>query len=218
MPDSARLFTACREGNLAEIQSLLAEDPRLGAALDDKGMSAALTALYHGHRDAARLLAQAVPDQDLFTASALDLQDRVVHLLADDRSQISQYSQDGWTPLHVAAFFGAQHTAETLLANGADVNARSRNRMANTPLHAAAAGRQEAVATTLLAHGADVRATQHGGYTPLHSAAANHDVEFVKLLTAHGALLSARTDDGQTPADMAQAKGYTDLAELLKAR
>src|SRR5689334_12161671 len=85
------------------------------------------------------------------------------------------YGDQGWTPLHVAAFFGHKQVAEILLASGADLHARSRNFLDNMPLHTAVPGRRRELVEMLLAMGADVNARQDGGWTPLHEAAMAGD-------------------------------------------
>ena len=70
---------------------------------------------------------------------------------------MNAFSDDGWTPLHLAAFFGHPKIAELLLAHAADVAARSRNANGNTPLHAALAANQKMVAGLLMAAAASGR-------------------------------------------------------------
>ena len=96
----------------------------------------------------------------------MDDAERVHALLATDRSATDTYSADGWTPLHLAAFFGAHRAAQLLLTHGADPRRISRNSMANTPLHAALAGKHASVVKILLDGGADPR-LECQGYTPL---------------------------------------------------
>ena len=78
---------------------------------------------------------------------------------------------DGFTALHLAAFFGGAAVARRLLDAGADPDAVARNPMAVRPLHSAVAGGQVEVALALIAAGADVGARQRHGWTPLHGAA-----------------------------------------------
>ena len=75
---------------------------------------------------------------------------------------------------------------ETLLAQGAEVNAR--NAHGWTPLHVAAAGGDPTVVALLLGHGADVHAQSHIGTTPLDNATLRGSRKAViDLLLAHGA-------------------------------
>ena len=122
---------------------------------------------------------------------------------------VNAYSDDGWTPLHLAAFFGHPKIAELLLAHGADVTARSRNANGNTPLHAALAANQKMVAGLLIGGGADVNAADADGWRPLHLAAANNNLEAMKALIAQGADVAAANGEGLTPLALAQENATT---------
>ena len=99
-------------------------------------------------------LIEADPSLAIFAASIMGQTEDVERLIAGDRSLVSALSGDGWTPLHLAAFFGKTDAARALLNQGAPVNARSTNAMENMPLHAAAAGGHSEIAKLLLDHGA----------------------------------------------------------------
>ena len=211
----AELFTAIRAGDTAKITALVESDPGLLDAKDENGLSAITIAKYSRQESIAQMLIDRGAKLDIFSASMAGVETRVVELLAQDRGLINSYSVDGWTPLHVAAFFGQKEIAEVLLANGADVHARSRNAMGNTPLHAAVAARKPDVVPVLLAHGADVNARQQGDFVPLHAAAQNGDVELASLLIAHGADVKARAANNQNALDFAMTKGHQAMVDLL---
>jgi hypothetical protein len=110
------------------------------------------------------------------------------------------------TPLHLAAKFGREDLAESLLAGGSNIEAR--NELNERPLHVAATYGQPAVAKLLLARGADVNARDPSGKTPLHDAASGLGtqsqiagrIEVAKLLLAAGADVNARQPgSGFTP-------------------
>ena len=162
-------------------------------------------------------LVEADPTLAIFAASILGDVPRLEELLMANRSLVSAISSDGWTPLHLAAFFGKEDAVRLLLNKGASVKARSTNPMTNTPLHAAAAGKHAEIVTLLLEHGANANAQQSGGWTPLHSAAQNGDLESARALLAGGADASARADNQQKPLDLALTQGRQAMVEFLEA-
>src|SRR3984885_16048593 len=144
-------------------------------------------AIRAGDLSRVKALVEADPALAIFAASIQGDTAGIEELLAANRSLVSKMSEDGWTPLHLAAFFGKQDAARALLNKGAPVNARSTNAMQNMPLHAAAAGKHTEIARLLIEHGASVDARQHGGWTPMHAAAQNGDIPLAKTLGDAGA-------------------------------
>jgi ankyrin repeat protein len=169
--------------------------------------------------DLARVkeLVAADPSLAIFAASVLGDTEQLTELLTTNRALIGLMSPDGWTPLHLAAFFGKTEAARLLLNKGAIVNARSTNPMENMPLHAAAAGRHVEVVELLIEHGAPVNARQHGGWSPLHAAAQNGDIDMAKALIAAGADVNARAENNQMPLDLALTKGQQAMVEYLES-
>jgi uncharacterized protein len=169
--------------------------------------------------DTARVkeLVAADPSLAIFAAAIQGDIDQLNVLLTANRSLIGLYSTDGWTPLHLAAFFGKTEAARLLLNKGAIVNARSTNPMENMPLHAAAAGRHLEVSKLLIEHGAPVNARQHGGWSPLHAAAQNGDLELAKTLVAAGADVNVRAENNQMPLDLALTKGQQAMVDYLES-
>ena len=210
------LFAAIDAGDAAAVAALVTADPALAGARDPDGVSALLHARYRFDRSVLEALLAADPPMDVFDAAGLGHLDRLRARLDEDPERVRAFAADGFTALHLAAFFGKLEAARTLLGAGASVDTYGRNTFANQPLHAAAAGRHIEVCRLLLGAGADVEATQHGGYRPLHEAAGSGDIELTELFLSAGADPSATTDEGRTPADLADAAGHPDLARRLR--
>jgi ankyrin repeat protein len=215
MSDQEEMITAIKTGDLDTVKLMLIADPSLASAKDVDGTSAVLVATYWGRANVARELLAHNPDLSVFEASAAGQLDRVKTLVNADPSLIQAYSHDGFTPLHLAVFFGRRDVAEYLLTLNPDVNAVSRNPMKVQPLHSAAAGNDFDICKSLIEKGADVNARQEGGFTPLHSAAQNGNAALVKFLLTHGADRHAKTDDGRTARDFALEAKHEEVAEVL---
>ena len=206
------IFEALRAGDSARVHQLLRESPALARERTDDGVSATLWAMYVGAPELAGAIAAAAGELDLFEAAALGDVGRLAALLAADPGAVAGRTGDGFTALHLAAFFGRAEAAQALLAAGAVVDAASDNHMRVTALHSATAGGHVRVVAALLSAGANPRARQNGGFTPLHAAAMNGDRESVNLLLAAGADPAEAADNGCTPAETAPA----EVADLLR--
>jgi ankyrin repeat protein len=216
MPGPSDMMVAVAAGDTAEVERLLAADPTLASARGEDGVSAVLLARYRFDRPTMEAILAADPEIDVFEAAALGRLDRLDALLLTEPGVAGTYSSDGFTPLHLAAFFGKAEAVRMLLDADAPVDAYTQNDLANQPLHAAAAGRNVEICRALLAAGADVGATQHGGFAPLHEAAQLGDDEMVELFLSAGADPTLAAEDGRTPADLAEAAGHVDVARRLR--
>ena len=76
--------------------------------------------------------------QDIFKAIEAGDSKLSITLAESDSGLITRFNQDGWTPLHLASYFGDLDVVRCLLSRGADPNLRSQNDYNNTSLHAAA--------------------------------------------------------------------------------
>jgi uncharacterized protein len=211
------LLDAVNRGDTAMVKALLQAQPAIASARTNQQEGAVLAALYRGLDD---IVAALLPHTtlDVFEASALGKIDRVRELVGYDPSLLGQFSHDGWTPLHLAGFFGQLETAEYLLDKGADLSVKSQNPTANQPLHSAIAGKtNHRLIELLIERGANVNEPGGMGVTPLHLAASRGDGRLVELLLEKGANITARMDDGSTAAAIAEKRGHAFVAAQLKA-
>jgi ankyrin repeat protein len=216
MPTFADLQTAIRERNADRVREILSAAPDLAGQRPPTGPSALLLASYMGGGEIAEALRSRVA-MDACEAAALGALTELRQLLDEHPARANARSGDGWTPLHLASFFGRREVAELLLARGASLTAISGGAEKNQPLHAALAGACDAgIVRSLVAHGADVNAAGAAGYTPLHVAASRGNEELVRFLVASGARVDAKMEGGKTPADLALDRSHPEVARLLE--
>ncbi len=115
----------------------------------------------------------------------------------------SQASYGNVTPLQLAARYGHRDVAELLLANKADVEAKSYGGW--TALLNAAFGGHKDMVELLLTNKADVNYKEDAGRTPLHVATENGYTEIAALLLASKADVNVKDRDGDTPLHIASA-------------
>lgn len=161
--------------------------------------------------------------------------DKVKALIAGG-IDVNASGDDNHTPPLIQATIEAQQGAnpdasiailKLLLANGANVNARSD--LGATALYLAVFPMLRRprvdVIQLLLSNGADVNArttrsmfggNDPPGATPLHMAAAKGLVDIVEVLLASGADVNAKAGDGSTPLRAAIANNQEGVVKVLK--
>lgn len=215
------ILEAAKAGDRETVRALLDEDPARAMTRAVSGETPIMAALYRGHADLAADLADAAGRAgipvDLFAAAALDRVEAIDGALGRGEP-VGAYAYDGWTPLHLAAFFGRQAAVDRLLAAGADLTAVSRNALKNTPLHAAVAGGHVDVSLSLIARGAAVGAADAGGHTPMHIAAEAGAVSIVEALLARGADPHAVDVEDMTPLSRAAARNHAAVIDLINLK
>ena len=129
---------------------------------------------------------------------------------------LNDYTNDGFTLLGLAAFFGHFDLAQELLEKGADPNIAANNQFKVSPIHSACATSNLEMAALLIQNGADVNAKQMQDVTPIHSAAHNGQTELVQLLFDNKADINAKMENGQTPLSMAEEAKFKETVDLIR--
>lgn len=209
------LFGAVKARDKAKVEALISQERWLASVRTPEGESPVLTAVYYGAGEIAQLLRAHGADLNLYEAAALGDIARVGAILAENPDLLESYSHDGWTPLHLAAFFGHTDLVADLLKRGAPVDPLGRNAMANRPVHAALASRRWEAAKVLLEAGAQINRPDGRGWTPLLLTAQNGSAEMVEYLLAHGADPTAQNDKGETALDLG-AK-HAEVVQVLES-
>ena len=119
-------------------------------------------------------------------------------------------------PLHYAAGYGYKELAELLIAEGADVDAKTTT--GGTPLFNAVGNNKEIV-ELLIANGADVNAQVvpgphefNVGDTPLDFSGTS---EIIDLIRKHGGMTGVELRSGMTPLHQAARDGHKEIVEQL---
>jgi uncharacterized protein len=151
------VFELIEAGDREGLCELLERDPDAAAVRNEDGVSAVRHALYRGKADLVDPILDANPPLDVFDAAAVGRTRGLEELIEAERDLARAWSQDGFTALHLAAFFGQEDAAEILLDHGADPRVVSTNREVRaSPVQSAAAGGHDGIVRLLLERGASL--------------------------------------------------------------
>jgi len=216
MSSAARFFQVIQARDTAAVKRMLAAEPQLAAARNEKGQSALLLTIYGGNKELRDTLLASGAPLEVHEAAALGDLERVKHLVEKEPVLAKSYSPDGFAVVALAAVFGQREVAEYLFAQGADINAAATNGTGYNALTGAVASGHTAIVSWLLANGADPNYSYGAGYCPLLTAAANGHLGIVSILLASGADLHAQSNDGKTALRIAEERGHPAVAEFLR--
>lgn len=179
------------------------------------GVSPLMLSCYYKNANLTKILLEFNLDISFFEACSADKFDIVAHKIYQNPEIIEKFSNDGFTGLGLACYFGNEEIARYLVLKGAEVNVPSNNNFGVFPIHSATAGNFTNIARMLLENNADPNVVQQSGITPLHSAAQNGNIELIIMLLEKGADVNLRMEGGKLPADLAMEKGFMEIAEIL---
>jgi ankyrin repeat protein len=131
MAGNDEVVKAIQAGDEEVLRKLLSEDPGLASARDAAGISALMHAIYRRQTTVIKLLRDAGMKVDWFEAAALGDTELLVGLLKENPTLINSYARDGFTALHLAAYFSQAGAARMLLENAANAAAVAQKRYAS---------------------------------------------------------------------------------------
>ena len=201
------MVEAAKTGDMAKVRELIRSNPgaRGRTRLPD-GEYPVMAALYRGHRDDRRRADRGAGSGGCVRGGRARAARTISGRRSRSRARSTAFAYDGWTPLHLAAFFGADESGDAAPGRGR----RSAGGVAQLAAQHAAARRNRRrappIALLLIDRGADVKVPDAGKHTPLHIAAEAGLADVVEALLARGADPLAVDADDQTPLSRAAAK------------
>ena len=180
--DYIREFILAGHGNLAKVQAMLNDDPRLLNVMFEEWKETALGAASHvGNRPIAEYLLQQGAPMNICTAAMLGDKATVARFLQDDRAQATATGAHDLTVLYHTAISGNTEIADLLVQYGGGEGA-------SHALHPAIGRGHVGMVKWLLEHGAATTALDYQGKTPLKAAVEKGNQEIVELIKHYGVL------------------------------
>lgn len=145
-----------------------------------------------------------------------------LEILLENGADVDITNGKGWTPLHIASYYGHLEVAQMLLDYGADPKAETNK--GNSPLWIAMQEKSFIVAKLLIESGAEVNEVGDNGWSLIHLAtilkARVEDEEgetlyIAELLAENGANVNPTNKVMRTPLHYASYYGFTDIARIL---
>lgn len=201
-----------------EMEEILNKDVSILGIPNENGITPLLYALYLGKKKLAEKIYSKNFNFSIFESIGMQDLDKVKSCIEKNPNIINSYSLDGWTALHLAAFWGSREIVLLLLGNGAiiDLPSKSKASFGNSALQAAIAMQQLEIVELLLLRGANPNFLQKpSNITPLHIAASRDNEKIISLLLEKGADKTQKTADGKLPIDIAREHGKEKSLDML---
>lgn len=192
------IHKAAFEGDIAELESILAENPKEVLSKDADGRTPIHWATSAGH---VRCVEKLLSNGNSFEIDLDDLTD-----------------ESGWSPLHIACSTGNMEIFLLMMKHEPQPDVNSPTLITGqTPLHFAISKKHFVIANLLVVeYHASCRIKDKKGQYPLHRAAAIGSREACELLIKTGkSPLNAKDVYGFTPLHHAMAEGHVDIAVFL---
>lgn len=192
------LHAAAGSGYDKLVSRLLAEEHNALNCRDYSGRSPLHEAVRKNHPKIVDILLYKEPRMIHYKCEHWQEVDATELRFDEQNEYYADVCQCGYTPLHLAARYGHQQMAISLMRKGARLD--DRDCTGATPIHVAACHNHAGLILTF-SHpniGGDINAKTSNGSTPLHSAAACGAVEVIDYLRYKRANLTAVDDNGLT--------------------
>ena len=209
------LKTHIRDKDTTAILFLIEERSEILNSQDENG-SSGLMLLAYSNLDTVFQKAIQLKTSFSFHEAIIAGKIDIVSDYLEQKDLVNTYSNDGFTPLALAAFFNQTTIAKQLLMEGADPNLAATNPAKVNALHAAVAKENEELCRLFIENGVDVNAVQTQNVTALHSAAHRGNLTLVKLLVENGAKIDMVMDNGDTALSIAERDGHQIIIDYFK--
>ncbi len=132
----------------------------------------------------------------------------------EESVDVNSKDENGWTPLHLAAWQDQLNGTRSLVEKGADINAE--NIFGRKPIHIAAENNNKNIIEFFLSKGMSINDVDRYGRTPLYCASRNGHLDAVKYLVEKGADIYIQDRGGTTPLDAANDRNHDEVKMYLK--
>lgn len=201
------LIDSIWSGDKEGVKNQLANGANINVRVDNSGRTPLQFSTYHCRKDITKLLRR----HGGKTKNELEIDKALIESTWNENIEVIKQhltngadvnaKEDGeeWAPLHVTARSGFIDVAKLLVANGANVNAQTKD--GRNPLHIAAIFGHNKIVDFLIAEGAAKDATiasgRYHGMTPLDLAIWRKKPETADLLRKHGGKTGDELNDRQ---------------------